>query len=131
MISALFEAIRRRTHHPTAQRIVVMLDFDKYDLLTIFVVSVVVMFAASEIGRRFGGFARDRGRDNDATLEAAVLGLLALMISFSFAMALSLFEARRDAVLNEANAIGTTALRARLLPAPHDAQTVKLLREYV
>ncbi|MFZ0207840.1 MAG: hypothetical protein WAL59_17350, partial [Roseiarcus sp.] len=38
----------------------------------------------------------------------------------SFAMALSLFEARRDAVLNEANAIGTTALRARLLPAPHD-----------
>ena len=108
-----------------------MFDFDEYGLLTIFVVSVVVMFAASEIGRRFGGFARRRGRDNDATLEAAVLGLLALMISFSFAMALSLFEARRDAVLSEANAIGTTALRARLLPAPHDAQTVKLLREYV
>ena len=108
-----------------------MFDFDEYGLLTIFVVSVVVMFAASEIGRRFGGFARGRGRDNDATLEAAVLGLLALMISFSFAMALSLFEARRDAVLNEANAIGTTALRARLLPAPHDAQTVKLLRQYV
>jgi hypothetical protein len=117
--------------HPTARRIVMMFDFDEYDLLTIFVVSVVVMFAASEIGCRFGGFARGRGRDNDATLEAAVLGLLALMISFSFAMALSLFEARRDAVLSEANAIGTTALRARLLPAPHDAQTVKLLREYV
>ena len=107
-----------------------MFDFDEYDLLTIFVVSVVVMFAASEIGRRYGVFARGRGRDNDATLEAAVLGLLALMISFSFAMALSLFEARRDAVLNEANAIGTTALRARLLPAPHDAQAVKLLRQY-
>ncbi|MFZ0208207.1 MAG: hypothetical protein WAL59_19230, partial [Roseiarcus sp.] len=44
---------------------------------------------------------------------------------------LSLFEARRDAVLNEANAIGTTALRARLLPAPHDAQAVKLLRQYI
>ena len=108
-----------------------MFDFDQYDLLTIFVVSVVAMFAASEIGRRFGGFARSRGRDNDATLEAAVLGLLALMISFTFSMALSLFEARRDAVLNEANAIGTTALRARLLPAPHDVQAVKLLREYV
>jgi hypothetical protein len=108
-----------------------MFDFDRYDLLTIFVVSVVVILAASEIGRRCGVFARGRGRDNNATLEAAVLGLLALMISFSFSMALSLFEARRDAVLNEANAIGTTALRARLLPAPHDAQTVKLLREYM
>jgi len=108
-----------------------MFDFDQYDLLTIFVVSVVVMFAASEIGRRYGVFARGRGRDNDATLEAAVLGLLALMISFTFSMALSLFEARRDAVLNEANAIGTTALRARLLPAPHDARAVKLLRDYV
>jgi hypothetical protein len=34
-------------------------------------------------------------------------------------------------VLNEANAIGTTALRARLLPEPQRAETLKLLREYV
>jgi hypothetical protein len=53
------------------------------------------------------------------------------MIGFTFAMSLSRFEARRDAVLNEANAIGTTALRARLLPAPHSGEVLKLLREYV
>ena len=53
------------------------------------------------------------------------------MIGFSFAIALSRFEARRDAVLNEANAIGTTALRARLLPAPYDAEALKSLRDYV
>ena len=64
-------------------------------------------------------------------MEGAILGLLALMIGFTFAMALSRFEGRRDAVLNEANAIGTTALRARLLPAPHNAQALKLLQEYV
>ena len=46
-------------------------------------------------------------------------------------MALSRFEGRRDAVLQEANAIGTTALRARLLPEPHNTETLKLLREYV
>jgi hypothetical protein len=46
-------------------------------------------------------------------------------------MALSRFESRRDAVLNEANAIGTTALRARLLPTPQSTETLKLLREYV
>jgi hypothetical protein len=60
-----------------------------------------------------------------------ILGLLALMIGFSFAIALSRFEARRDAVLNEANAIGTTASRARLLPAPYDAEALKSLRDYV
>ena len=53
------------------------------------------------------------------------------MIGFTFAMALERFDARRNAVLMEANAIGTTALRARLLPEPHRAETVKLLREYV
>ena len=61
-------------------------------------------------------------------LEGAILGLLALMIGFTFAMALSRFEARRDAVLTEANAIGTTALRTRLLPAPHNVDVNKLLR---
>ncbi len=60
-----------------------------------------------------------------------MLGLLALMIGFTFAMALSRFETRRDAVLSEANAIGTTALRARLLPQPERGEILKLLREYV
>ena len=57
-----------------------------------------------------------RGGANISMLENAALGLLALMIGFTFAMALSRFDARRDAVLKEANSIGTTALRARLLP---------------
>jgi hypothetical protein len=51
-------------------------------------------------------------------LEQALLGLLALIIGFTFLMALTRFEARREAVVNEANAIGTTALRARLLAEP-------------
>jgi len=38
---------------------------------------------------------------------------------------------RRDALLNEANAIGTTALRARLLPTPYNTECLKLLREYI
>ena len=74
--------------------------------------------------RLLGVRATGRGGDNVSTLEGAILGLLALMIGFTFAMALSRFEARRDAVLNEANAIGTTALRARLLPAPHGAEAL-------
>jgi hypothetical protein len=106
-------------------------DLGEYPLLLIFLVSAFVILTASEIGRRLGVRAAGRGGDNITTLEGAILGLLALMISFTFAMALSRFEARRDALVNEANAIVTTALRARLLPAPQGAEAVKLLREYV
>ena len=108
-----------------------MVELSGYSLLSIFLVSSIVILFASEIGRRIGVRGAARGGDHIATLESAILSLLALMIGFTFAMALSRFEGRRDAVLNEANAIGTTALRARLLPAPHNAQALKLLREYV
>ncbi len=109
----------------------IIIDLNNYSLLTIFLVGLAVILAASEIGRRLGVHAGGRGGDNVSTLEGAVLGLLALMIGFTFAMALSRFDARRDAVMNEANAIGTTALRARLLPEPHRAEVLKLLRQYV
>src|SRR6516165_741358 len=108
-----------------------MVELSGYSPLSIFLVSSIVILFASEIGRRIGVRRAARGGDHIATLESAILSLLALMIGFTFAMALSRFEGRRDAVLNEANAIGTTALRARLLPAPHNAQALKLLREYV
>jgi hypothetical protein len=72
--------------------------------------------------------ADGRGGNNISALEQALLGLLALMIGFTFLMAL--FEERREGVLNEANAIGTTALLARLLPEPHRTEILKLLREY-
>src|SRR6516225_8603034 len=98
---------------------------------TLFLAGLLLIVAAIEIGRFVGIRVGKQGGDNVSTLEAAVLGLLALMIGFTFAMALSRFEARRDAVLNEANAIGTTALRARLLSEPHRTEVLKLLREYV
>src|SRR6516225_9224237 len=103
-----------------------------YSLLVIFFVGVVIVLLACEIGWRLG--ARNEGHGvggNVSALEQSLLGLLALMVGFSFLMALTRFEARRDAVLNEANAIGTTALRARLLPAPYDAEALKSLRDYV
>jgi hypothetical protein len=80
------------------------------------------------------GWLRTKGHGGSANisaLEQSLVGLLALVVGFTFFMALMRFDARRDAVLNEANAIGTTALRARLLPEPHRMETLKLLREYV
>ena len=108
-----------------------MFDLYNYSLLLIFAAGLGVILGLSEIGWQLGVRAEGKGGSNLATLESAMLGLLALMIAFTFSMALSRFDARRDAVLNEANAISTTALRARLLPEPHRAETLKLLTEYV
>lgn len=108
-----------------------MLDLYQYSLPEIFLLGLGAILLVSEIGWRLGLRNQGRGDDNVATLESAILGLLALMIGFTFAMALSRFEARRDALLNEANSIGTTALRARLLPEPYRAESLKLLRQYV
>ena len=52
-------------------------------------------------------------------IVGAILGLLAFLLAFTFGMAASRFETRRELVLDEANAIGTTYLRAALLPEPH------------
>ena len=108
-----------------------MIECTVYPLTLIFMVSLVLILGASELGHWLGLRAGDRGGGNIATLEASMLGLLALMIGFTFAMALARFESRREAVLNEANTIGTTALRARLLPPPHSTESLTLLREYV
>ena len=108
-----------------------MFDLYNYPLLMVYVVGLAVILAVSEIGWQLGVRVEGRGGSNISTLESAMLGLLALIIAFTFSMALSRYEARRDAVLNEANSIGTTALRARLLPEPHRTETLKLLREYV
>ena len=97
----------------------------------IFVASLVAFFLAVEAGHYLG--SRIEEGKNVATLEAAVLGLLALMIGFTFSMALNRFEARRDALMTEANAIGTAALRARLLPRPlrrRELEALQGLRAY-
>lgn len=101
-----------------------------YPLLLIFVVSLIVVLGASEIGLWRGVRVRGKDEENVSTLEGALFGLLGLMIGFTFAMALTRFEARRDAVLNEANAIDRAAFRVRLLPAPYSTEASNSLQEY-
>ncbi|SKA04712.1 hypothetical protein SAMN02745126_03309 [Enhydrobacter aerosaccus] len=108
-----------------------MLDLNSYPLWLILLVSTAAIAAAAEAGRQYGLRNAARGGGGLGALEGAVLGLLTLMISFTFAMALSRFDGRRQSVVDEANAIGTAGLRARLLPAPINADSVALIKDYL
>ena len=94
-----------------------------------------VLALALEIGYRLGTWRHAQRPDEKetpvGTMVASILGLLAFVLGFTFSLAASRFDARRQAVLEEANAIGTTYLRTRLLPDPQRAECAKLLREYV
>jgi hypothetical protein len=68
--------------------------------------------------------------DLDAT-QAAALTLLALLIGFSFSMAISRFDLRKKYEEEEANAIGTAYVRADLLPKDEAAETRHLLAGYI
>jgi hypothetical protein len=107
-----------------------MVDLGEWRLLAIFIVGFVGAIIFSEVGRLLVRRHRvGKGTDLE-TLETAVLGMLALMIGFTFAMALTRFDARRDALMNESNAIGTVALRARLLATPFNQEVLGLLHQY-
>ena len=72
----------------------------------------------------------DAESSEQAITLSSVLGLLALLVAFTFSIALDRFDTRRANVLLEANAIGTTYLRAQLLEQPHRARISKLLTDY-
>lgn len=100
-----------------------------------FAATLAVLLGAGEAGYRLG--ARFLARTSDpirsqiGTIQAAMFGLLGLLLAFTFAMAAQRYDARKQLVLQESNAIGTTYLRARLLPEPERAEARRLLRAYV
>jgi hypothetical protein len=91
--------------------------------------------ASCQIGYRLGSRAarrKDEGeRAHASTWQAALLGLAALLIGFTFSMAQARYDARKHLVLDEANAIGTTYLRTELLDAARGEELRVLLRRYV
>ncbi len=66
----------------------------------------------------------------DGLIVSAVLGLLALLLGFTFALAIDRYDTRRSLVLEESNAIGTAVIRAQLLEEPHRQAVTTLLRDY-
>jgi hypothetical protein len=102
------------------------------DMEILYPVVILLMAAAAAFGHHIGWRARRRQPEHPdlGTLTGAALGLLALLLAFSFSIALSRYDVRRTMVLEEANAIGSTANFALMLPAPNREPILGLLREY-
>src|SRR5215510_11016792 len=108
--------------------------FDALPLWALFISILVVVLLSVECGYRLGKYRRGRHEQEKeaplGTMVGAILGLLAFILAFTFGLAAARFDTRRQVLLDEANAIGTTYLRAGMLPERGE-QVRRLLRDYV
>lgn len=91
----------------------------------------VVLELAFRLGRHHRTHSSDSTRSHLTVLQTALLGLLALLLGFNFAMATSRFEARKTLIQDEVTVIGSTYLRTKLLPSDLRGKMSALLKDYV
>jgi hypothetical protein len=110
------------------------IGLDALPLWGLFVAILLVVLLSVECGYRLGKYRRSRHElEKEApvrTMVGAALGLLAFILAFTFGLAAARFDNTRQVLLDEANAIGTTYLRAGILPELSE-QIRALLRDYV
>lgn len=100
---------------------------------TLALIVVGVIGAATATGVLLGRRLRHRSevlREPFGVLQGALLGVVGLILAFGLSLAVGRYEGRRTAVVDEANAIGTTYLRAQLIAEPARTRSLALLREY-
>ena len=108
-----------------------------YNQNSILIVAILffVILLANEAGYRLGHYYTSKSdedvKNHTNTIQAGTLGLLALILGFTFNIALQRYNNRSQAVIHEANTIGTALLRTDLLPQPYDSITHDLLQNYI
>jgi len=108
---------------------------DYFSLWLLFVSTALLVLISIEAGYRLAEYRRRRSaHSGDAPVSSAIggtLGLLAFLLAFTFGMTASRFDARRQLLLDEVNAIGTCYLRVDFVPESKREQIRNRLREYV
>jgi hypothetical protein len=108
----------------------ILLDYP----LLVFVISFFVLWLSAVIGASVSKRWRkleENAREDFGVILAATLTLLGLIIGFSFSMATSRYDQRKNYEESEANAIGTEYIRANLLPEVDAARVRELTRKYL
>jgi hypothetical protein len=92
-----------------------------------------IILGSALLGVIAGGRLREHSetlREPFGVLQAALLGLVGLILAFGLSMAVGRYDSRRAAVVNDANAIGTTYLRAQTLREPIRTRSLDALARY-
>jgi len=105
---------------------------NKYPLLVLVLSMVTLAFSAWLGATKFGRLRAQIAEQSDefGIIQGATLTLLGLIIGFTFAMAVSRYDQRKNYEEEEANAIGTEYLRVDVLPAAESAKMKQLLIAY-
>jgi hypothetical protein len=96
--------------------------------------SFLTLWLAAQIGayfRKTRAHPEEAEREDFGVILSAALTLLALIIGFSFSMASSRYDQRKNLEESEANAIGTEYVRAAFLPVADATRVRSLLRDYI
>jgi hypothetical protein len=102
--------------------------------LAFFFLSLVLLWIGTSLGSRLRkryGELMERDSKMIGILNGAVLTLFGLLLGFTFSMAVSRYDLRKELIVTEANAIGTTWLRTATLEEPTRSREQSLLRQYV
>jgi hypothetical protein len=97
----------------------------------LFFAMVVCLDVGFRIGMRGAKRSPELEHEGVGEIETAILGLLGLLLGFSFSGAISLLDEHRLQTVQEANAIGTAYLRVDVLPASDQPEMRRLFREYL
>jgi hypothetical protein len=100
----------------------------------VLVVTLIAMWLTANLGALFGQKMRplkDEERNDFGTVLGATLTLLGLLIGFTFSMAISRYDQRKNLEEAEANAIGTEYVRVDVLPAADAGKARDLLKKYL
>ena len=92
---------------------------------------LVALAVGRYLGRRGGSVEVETARVRLTAVEAAIFGLMGLLIAFTFSGAASRYELRRQLIVDEANAIGTAYLRLDLLPVQAQPALREKFRRYL
>ena len=105
------------------------------DALWIVLILAAGMMLAAELGYLSGRWwhprSEDAAKDHFGAVRNSLLGLLALLLAFSFGMSAQRYETRRQLVMEDATPLRALYLRSSLLPDPQRGQFKKQLRQYL
>lgn len=102
-----------------------------YFLIVVFVLSLLALTAGYFAAVTWRKTENDRDEAAFGLGQAAIFGLIALLLAFSFSFAADRFEQRRALVVDEADAVGTAYAQIDFMPATQATAARALMRKYV